>query len=143
MALLIGPSLIQEQLHRLPFVLTAAPRGLPASLPARVVGTPQQGTVAISYAAGRLALTYDGASFPPYPTDSTVYALLVVDDSSQRAEGVLLFEGRRPPRGYPDIGTVAGGEKMVPLYGARVDWRSVSNPLCPLLGAPAPPDAKT
>jgi hypothetical protein len=141
MAQLIGPSLIQDELRRLPLTLTAAPRGLPASLPARVVGTAQQGTVAISYAVDRLALTYEGANFPPYPSDTAVYALLVVDDSSQRAQGVLLYEGRRPPRTYPQIGVVTGGDKTVPLFGLRVDWRSVSNPLCPLLGAPVPPAA--
>jgi len=38
MAQLIGPSLIQDRLRQLPFVLTVAPRGLPATLPVRVVG---------------------------------------------------------------------------------------------------------
>src|SRR2546422_9273618 len=45
MAQLIGPSLFQDRLRRLPFVLTEAPRGLPGTLPVRVVGTPQQSTV--------------------------------------------------------------------------------------------------
>lgn len=138
MAQLIGPSLIQDQLRSLPFVLTEPPRGLPGSLPARVAGNAQQSAVAITYGGQRLAMTYQGANFPPYPSDSTVYALLVVDDSSQRAQGVLLYEGQRPPKSYPQLGTVSGGDKTIPLFGVRVDWRSVSNPHCPLLGAPAP-----
>jgi len=137
MAQLIGPSLIQDQLRLLPFVLTEPPRGLPSSLPARVAGSAQQSPVAITYSGQRLAMTYQGPNFPPYPSDSSVYALLVVDDSSQRAQGVLLFEGQRPPKSYPPLGTVSGGDKTVPLYGVRVDWRSVSNPQCPLLGSPA------
>ena len=136
MAQLIGPSLIQDQLRLQPFILTEPPRGLPGSLPARVAGNAQQSTVAITYSGPRLALAYQGPNFPPYPSDSTVYALLVVDDSSQRAQGVLLYEGVRPPKSYPQMGTVSGGDKTIPLYGVRVDWRGVSNAHCPLLGSP-------
>jgi len=52
---------------------------------------------------------------------------------------VLLYEGQRPPKSYPALGTVSGGDKTIPLYGVRVDWRGVSNPQCPLLGSPATP----
>jgi hypothetical protein len=141
MAQLIGPSLIQEQLRALPFVLTEAPRGLPGTLPARVAGNAQPSAVAITPNGARLTMAYQGANFPPYVSDSAVYALLVVDDSTQRAEGVLLYEGARPPKTYPQLGTVTGGDKSVPLYGVRVDWASVSNPRCPLLGAPVAPVA--
>jgi hypothetical protein len=137
MAQLIGPSLIQDQLRLLPFVLTEPPRGLPASLPARVAGSAQQSTVAITYSGQHLTMTYQGANFPPYPSDTAVYALLVVDDSTQRAQGVLLYEGQRPPKSYPPLGSVSGGDKTIPLYGVRVDWRGVSNARCPLLGSPA------
>ena len=58
MAQLIGPSLIQDQLRMLPFVLTEPPRGLPGSLPARVAGNAQQSTVAITYSGPRLAMAY-------------------------------------------------------------------------------------
>ena len=43
LALVAGPALIQQQLVNVPYVLTEAPRGLPGSLPARVIGVPQQG----------------------------------------------------------------------------------------------------
>ena len=136
MAQLIGPSLIQEQLRALPFVLTEAPRGLPSTLPARVAGSAQQSAVTITTNGPRLTMAYQGANFPPNVSDSAVYGLLVVDDSTQRAEGVLVYEGQRPPKTYPQLGTVTGGDKSIPLYGVRVDWASVSNPRCPLLGAP-------
>jgi hypothetical protein len=140
MAQLIGPSLIQDRLRQLPFVLTDAPRGLPGTLPVRVVGTRQQSTVLVSYAKGALTMEHQGAGFPAGSvSDTTAYALLVVDDSTQRAQGVLIYESRRPPEGYPSIGALTGEDRTMPLYGVRVDWASVSNPKCPLLGAPPGP----
>ena len=143
MAQLIGPSLIQDQLRHLPFVLTAAPRGLPGTLPVRVAGVSQQTTVQVTDAKSGLTMEYQGAGFPGGSmSDSTGYALLVVDDSTQRAEGVLIYESRRPPPGYPSIGTLVSGPQTVPLYGVRVEWANVSNPKCPLLGAPPPQPAQ-
>src|SRR2546422_4359546 len=135
MAQLIGPSLIQERLRHLPYVLTDAPRGLPGTLPVRVVGTTQQRTVAVTYTKGALTMAYQGAGFPATSvSDSTAYGILVVDDSTQRAEGVLIYESRRPPEGYPSVGALTGGDRTLPVYGVRVDWANVSNPKCPLLG---------
>ena len=140
MAQLIGPSLIQDRLRHLPFVLTDAPRGLPGTLPVRVVGTPQQSTVAVTYSKGALTMEYQGAGFPTASvSDTTAYGILVVDDSTQRAEGVLIYESHRPPDGYPSIGTLTSADRTMPLYGVRVDWANVSNPKCPLLGASAGP----
>jgi hypothetical protein len=140
MARLIGPSLIQERLRRLPFVLTEAPRGLPGSLPVLIAGTALQSTVQVSYARGALTMEYQGAGFPTSSiSDTTVYALLVVDDSTQRTQGVLIYESQRPPPGYPSVGELTGGTRTIPLYGVRVEWGGVSNPRCPLFGAPPPP----
>ena len=140
MALLIGPSLIQDRLRQLPFVLINAPRGLPSTLPVRVVGAREQSTVLVGYTKGALTMEYQGAGFPAGSvSDTTAYAVLVVDDSTQRAQGVLIYESHRPPEGYPSIGTVTAQDRTIPLYGVRVDWAGVSNPKCPLLGAPAGP----
>ena len=73
-------------------------------------------------------MLYRGAGFP-----SRGYALLVVDDTSQRAMGVLIVDQEEPKR-PPAIGTVIGGSTALNLYGVRVDWASVSNPRCPLFG---------
>jgi hypothetical protein len=147
LAQVAGPALIQQQLTILPYVITDPPRGLPASLPARVIGQ-QQGAVDVTSTRSGLTLSYTGPAFPAAAvTDTTAYALLVVDDSTQRAQGVLIYESHRPPRSYPQLGNLTGAERTVPLYGVRVDWASVSNPRCPLLGAPpaapAPPAAAT
>lgn len=137
MALLIAPTLIQEQLRHLPFVLTEPPRGLPASLPVRVAGPTPQSTVQVTYTKGALTMDYQGTGFPATSvSDSTVYALLVVDDSTQRAQGVLIYESQRPPPGYPSIGQLVAGDRMIPLFGVRVQWANVSNPRCPLFGGP-------
>src|SRR6266542_2619062 len=54
---------------------------------------------------------------------------------------VLIYESQRPPPTYPQLGEVGGGDRSIPLYGVRVDWPSVSNPRCPLLGTPVEPPA--
>jgi len=93
--------------------------------------------VLVSYTKGALTMEHQGAGFPAGSvSDSTAYAVLVVDDSTQRAQGVLIYESRRPPEGYPSIGALSGDARTIPLYGVRVDWAGVSNPKCPLLGAP-------
>ena len=136
-AQLAGPALIQQQLVNLPYVVTEAPRGLPPSLPARVVFVgqgpkPQQGRVLIAYSGSHLVMGYEGDGFPPAPGG---YGLLVVDDSTRRAQGVLVYESQ-VPRNYPELGTVTGADRGIPLFGVRVDWAGVNNPRCPLLGQP-------
>ena len=142
-AQLAGPALIQQQLANIPYVLTEAPRGLPASLPARVVFVgegpkPAPGQVLIAYTAKQLVMGYQG---PGFPTPPGGYALLVVDDSTRRAQGVLVYESQ-VPRNYPELGSVTGSDRSVPLFGVRVDWAGVNNPRCPLLGDATPAAAR-
>lgn len=131
-ALLVGPTMIQEQLRNPRLVLTEAPRGLPETLPARVIGHPQ-GSVAVSYADGDLSGRFDGPAFPQTADSLNGYALLVADDTSQRVQGILIYESSAP-RNHPRLGLVSSGDRSLPLYGVRVDWLSLSNPKCPLLG---------
>ena len=142
MALLVGPRLILEQLGTTRPLLTEAPRGLPATLPARVVGGSDSTFVRVSTEPDRVVLDYQGGKLPvagPVDStgrDSTVFGVLLVDDSTATVQGVLIFDRPRAPKEYPQIGRVADGERSVPLYGARVNWASVSNARCPLLGKP-------
>jgi hypothetical protein len=144
MALLVGPSLIQQQLNNARALLTDAPRGMPASLPARVAGEADTGRALVATDHDRLVLSFVGNGFPPVQTDSarsdsSVYALLLVDDSTDVVKGVLVYAGRRPPKEYPRLGAMVGNDQTVPLFGLRLDWSTISNPRCPLLGpAPAP-----
>lgn len=141
MALLVGPRLILEQISTAHSLLTDAPRGLPATLPARVVGGSDSTFVRVSSERDRVVLDYQGEKLPVVTVDSTgrdstVFGVLLVDDSTATVEGVLIFDRPRPPSEYPQIGRLADGERSVPFYGARLNWASVSNPRCPLLGKP-------
>ncbi|HEY6808715.1 MAG TPA: hypothetical protein VI160_07995 [Gemmatimonadales bacterium] len=134
LAQVAGPTVIQQQLGNLRSVITDAPRGLPSSLPAYVVRTAIHGRVLVGYDGGRLVMGYEGGAFPTFPDTTEGYGLLVVDDTSQRAEGVLVYESARPPADYPRLGVVSGGSTTLPVFGVRLDWASMSNPRCPLLG---------
>lgn len=144
MALLVGPRLILEQIGDAHALLTEAPRGLPATLPARVVGGSDSTFVRVSSERDHVVLDYQGGKLPVVTVDSTgrdstVFGVLLVDDSTATVQGVLIFDRPRPPQDYPQIGRLADAERSVPFYGARVNWASVSNARCPLLGKPVKP----
>jgi len=133
-AFLAGPSLITQQLGNARAVLTDPPRGVPDSLPALVILQKSRDIGAVLVGRdgeGRISMQYRGSGFP-----QRGYGLLVVDDTSQRAMGVLTLDTEEP-QGHPAIGTIIGGSVALNLYGVRVDWASVSNPRCPLFGGPA------
>ena len=132
-ALLAGPGLITSQLSNARAVLTDPPRGIPDSLPALVIQQKNdRGAVIVGRdAEGKISMQFRGPAFP-----SRGYGLLVVDDTSQRAMGVLALD-QEEPLNHPAIGTIIGGGTTLNLYGVRVDWASVSNPRCPLFGGPA------
>jgi hypothetical protein len=130
LAQVVGPNIVLQQLDNPRMVLTDAPRGLPLELPIRVVGQRER-RAAVTDAAGQIALRYEGAGFPADPTVG--FALLVLDDTSERVMGVLVYDAV-PPRERPQLGYVTGGERSVPLFGVRVSWADVSNARCPLLG---------
>src|SRR6266576_1594030 len=131
-ALLAGPSMITSQLSNARAVLTDPPRGLSDSLPVLVIQQKnERGAVIVGRdAEGRVSMQFRGPTFP-----QRGYGLLVVDDTSQRAMGVLVLD-QELPAGHPAIGTVIGNSIALPLYGVRVDWASVNNPRCPLFGGP-------
>jgi hypothetical protein len=54
---------------------------------------------------------------------------------------VLVYESQ-VPRNYPELGTVTGAERSIPLFGVRVNWPGVNDPRCPLLGSAKPAEAQ-
>jgi hypothetical protein len=132
-ALLAGPGLITSQLTNGRAVLTDPPRGVPDSLPALVIQQKNdRGAVIVGRdAEGKISMQFRGPAFP-----SRGYGLLVVDDTSQRAMGVMILD-QEEPQNHPAIGTIIGGGTTLNLYGVRVDWASVNNSRCPLFGGPA------
>ena len=134
-AAIAGPALITNQLGNARAVLTDPPRGVPDSLPALILQQKSRdfGAVIVTRdAEGKVSMLYRGNGFP-----ARGYGLLVVDDTSQRAMGVMVLDQEEPQR-HPAIGSIIGGGSALSLYGVRVDWASVNNPRCPLLGAPPP-----
>jgi hypothetical protein len=144
MALLVGPNLILQQLSDARALLTDAPRGLPGSLPVRVTGQPDTGRANVTGGdRGALLLELDGNLIPTISVDtngrdSTVFGVLLVDDSTAIVHGVLIYERPRPPAEYPRVGSLSDARRAIPVYGLRVNWRDLSNPRCPLFGSPAP-----
>ncbi len=143
LALLAGPTLILQPRA----LLLDAPRGLPDRLPLRIVGHGNQTTMLVGYQQGQLVLRTDGDTLPTVFTraagvDSTGYALLVADDSTNRVEGALVYESQRPGANFPRLGSLTDGSRTIPLFGVKVDWASLNNLACPLLGAPASPPKK-
>lgn len=126
-----APTVILQRLDA-GYALSEVPRGLPERLPARVIGERAQGHVVVAYEGNRLVLGYQGPNFPA----DTVYSfgLLVVDDSTQRVPGVLIYGSSNVPRMRQSLGSVTGGTQTLGLYGVRVDWIEMNNPRCPLLG---------
>jgi hypothetical protein len=125
--------LIVNQLSNPRAALTDPPRGVPDSLPAVILlpKSRENGAVIVTHdAAGKVSMLYRGPGFP-----SRGYGLLVVDDTSQRAMGVMVLDQEEPQR-QPAIGSIVGGGAALNLYAVRVDWASVSNPRCPLFGPP-------
>src|SRR5258705_13950362 len=105
-AMLAGPGLITSQLSNARAVLTDPPRGVPDSLPVLVI-QPQKnerGAVIVSRdAEGKISMQFRGPAFP-----ARGYGLLVVDDTSQRAMGVMVVD-QEEPAGHLAIGTIIGG----------------------------------
>jgi hypothetical protein len=129
----VGPTVILEQLQDTRMIVTEVPRGLPASLPARVVGQAQTKALVGYDQAHNLALGFQGIGLGFPINGAGGYGLLVLDDTSQRVQGVLVYVSPTP-NNYPQLGTISDQQNSIPLYGVRVDWSGVSNPKCPLLG---------
>ena len=90
-----APTVILQRLDA-GYALSEVPRGLPERLPARVINERQQGEVLVAYEGNRLMLGYQG---PGFPTDTTLaFGLLLVDDSTQRVPGVLIYGSSTVPR---------------------------------------------
>ena len=78
-----------------------------------------RGRVLVGYDGGRLVMGYEGGVFPSSSDTTQGYGLLVVDDTSSRAEGVLVYESPRPPANFPRLGVVSGGSTTLPLFGVQ------------------------
>lgn len=125
LAALAGPTALLTQFGVPGQTLSRAPARLPERLVARVVAGP-----ALMALVGRadtlLVIGVEGA-IPPAIKPG--YGVLVLDQS-EKARGVMLFEGL-PVEGAPRIGTVTVGSAMLPLIGIQLDPAKIEDPRCP------------
>src|SRR5258705_7937522 len=127
-AMLAGPGLITSQPSNARAVLTDPPRGVPDSLPVLVI-QPQKndrGAVIVSRdAEGKISMQFRGPAFP-----ARGYGLLVVDDTSQRAMGVMVVD-QEEPAGHPAIDTIIGGSTAPNLTRGLSGGGDSHQPPCP------------
>ena len=125
LAALAGPTALLTQFSVPRQTLSTPPRNLPERLVARVVAGP-----ALPAIVGRTdSLLVIGVEGTIPPTTKPGYGVLVLD-TTEKARGVMLFEGN-PVEGAPTIGTVTVGDATLPLIGIQLDPSRIEDPHCP------------
>jgi len=94
-------------------------------VPTRVLGYGASRSMAAAD-GDRVVLGYEGEGLPKFPG----FGVALVDDSIEVFRGVLIFEPEPPP--YPELGSIAGPNSSIPLFGMRIHWSSVNSDRCPL-----------
>jgi hypothetical protein len=126
LAALAGPTALLGQFSIPNQTLGSPPRHLPERLVVRMVAGPAYPAV-VGRSDSFWIIGVEGR-LPPQVKPG--FGALVLDNS-EKARGVLLYEGA-PVEGAPQIGTVSVGSATVPLLGIQLDPAKVENPRCPL-----------
>jgi hypothetical protein len=125
LAALAGPTALLTQFSVPRQTLSTPPRTLPERLVTRLVAGP-----ALPAIVGRSdSLLVIGVEGTVPPTIKPGYGVLVLD-TTEKARGVMLFEGA-PVEGAPTIGTVSIGDATLPLIGIQLDPTRIEDPRCP------------
>jgi hypothetical protein len=125
LAALAGPTALLTQFSVPRQTLSTPPRTLPERLVTRVVAGPALPAI-VGRSDSLLVIGVEGA-VPPAVKPG--YGVLVLD-TTEKARGVMLFEGA-PVEGAPTIGTVTVGNATVPLIGIQLDPTRIEDPRCP------------
>jgi hypothetical protein len=125
LAALAGPTALLTQFSVPRQTLGAPPRNLPERLVTRVVAGPALPSI-VGRTDSLLVIGVEG-SVPPAVKPG--YGVLVLDTTA-RARGVMLFEGRAV-EGAPQIGNVTLGASTIPLIGIQLDPARIEDPRCP------------
>jgi hypothetical protein len=125
LAALAGPTALLTQFSVPRQTLSRPPARLPEHLVTRLVAGPALPAI-VGRSDSLLVIGVDGA-IPA--TIKPGYGVLVLD-TTERARGVMLFEGL-PVEGAPSIGTVNLGATTLPLIGIQLDPSRIEDPRCP------------
>jgi hypothetical protein len=125
LAALAGPTALLTQFSIPRQTLSQPPARLPERLVTRMVAGPAYSSI-VGRADSLLVVGVEG-TLPA--TAKPGFGVLVVD-TSERARGVMLFEGD-PVEGAPRIGDVSIGSVTLPLIGIQVDPSKIEDPNCP------------
>jgi hypothetical protein len=125
LAALAGPTALLTQFSVPRQTLSKPPAKLPERLVARVVAGPALPAI-VGRSDSLLVIGVEG-SVPA--TIKPGYGVLVLD-TTERARGVMLFEGA-PIEGAPSIGSVSLGSQTLPLIGIALDPTRIEDPRCP------------
>lgn len=125
LAALAGPTALLGQFSLPDQTLGSPPRRLPERIVVRLVAGPAYPAI-----VGRSdSLWIIGVQGHLPPKVKPGFGVLVLD-KSDKARGVMLFEGA-PVEGAPQIGTVSVGDGTVPLIGIQLDPARIEDPRCP------------
>ncbi|MGD2135379.1 MAG: hypothetical protein PVF27_04425 [Gemmatimonadales bacterium] len=121
----VAANRVLEHLQSGSRLLTEPPPDALGTVPARVIGHGTRAALAAETDQG-LLIGYEGEGFP-----AAGFGVVLLEDSADAFQGVLIYD-IEPPSGYPQLGTVASGNRSLPLFGMRVSWAAVSDEECPL-----------
>ncbi|MEP7324404.1 MAG: hypothetical protein ABI836_00520 [Gemmatimonadota bacterium] len=123
----LGPRVLLDEFSTPNQTLAAPPEHLPEKLVVRLAVGPAYSAI-VGRADSQWVIGVNGA-LPPRTQVS--FGVLVIDKTSDKPLGVVLYEGSEVD-GAPHIGTVSVGQFVVQLIGVRVDPSRIEDPACPL-----------
>lgn len=129
-AMLGAGNAVRQQMMSGSKVLTQVPMDIGTRIASRALGYGTTPAMVADSPDGPI-VAYEGEGFPTVPG----FGVILVEDSTDTFQGVLIMDLDPPGMGYPVLGGVTNGTYMIPLYGLRVSWGAVSTPNCPLFAA--------
>ena len=126
LAALAGPTALLAQFGIPDQTLASPPRNLPERLVVRHVAGKAYPAI-----VGRADSLWIIGLQGQLPANVKPGYGVLIQDTSGKAEGVMLYEGT-PVEGAPEIGSVSVGEGTVPLIGIQLDPAKIEDPSCPL-----------
>ena len=126
-AILGAANAVRLQMQNGSKVLTSIPLDMGTRIATRAPGYGTAPAMVADSPDGPI-VAFEGNGFPTVPG----FGVILVEDSTDTFQGVLVMDLDPLGMGYPILGGVTNGSYMIPMYGLRVSWGAVSTPNCPL-----------